>query len=193
MASNMLHSKPMNHSSICSIIVAIFIWYELLYNKLGHNLLSFDSPNVVSTFVSLLSDGELGPTIRTGTCHYEQWPADCGESEFNALNRAKIQEMLSPPSVCDCCCYPYYQFEVPSSVLNLKIRPLSNFRWELVLINHKYPQGMSVLSEHSITQGSMSCWLAAMFCLDWKSRRRTTHIWRETSRQTGATGSTFIN
>lgn len=56
MASNMLHSKPMNHSPICSIIVAVFIWCELLDNKHGHNLLSADLTNVVSSVV-LLSDG----------------------------------------------------------------------------------------------------------------------------------------
>lgn len=49
-------SKPMNHSPICSITVAVFIWCELLYNKQGHNLLSIDSTNVVSS-VGLLSDG----------------------------------------------------------------------------------------------------------------------------------------
>lgn len=56
MAGNMLHSKPMNHSPICSIIVAVFIWCELLDNKQGHNLLSADLTNVVSS-VGLLSAG----------------------------------------------------------------------------------------------------------------------------------------
>lgn len=43
----------MNHSPICSIIVALFMWCELLYNKRGHNLLAIDSANVGSP-----SDGD---------------------------------------------------------------------------------------------------------------------------------------
>lgn len=51
-------------------------------------------------------------------------------------------------------------------MLKLKIRALRNFSQESGMINHKYPQGMSVLSEHSKTRGRISCWLAAFLCLD---------------------------
>ena len=61
MANNMFCSKPMNHSHICSMIVAVCISYELLHNKQGHNSLSCEPTNVVWS-VGLSSDGRLGLT-----------------------------------------------------------------------------------------------------------------------------------
>lgn len=43
-------------------------------------------------------------------------------------------------------------FEVSSLNLYLKIRPLGGFSGESGTIKQKYPQGMSILSEHSITR-----------------------------------------
>lgn len=36
------------------------------------------------------------------------------------------------------------------------------------MLNQKYYQGMSVLSDRSIARKRISCWVAAFLCLDWK-------------------------